>query len=659
MKKIDKEKITKKYKDKKYYLNEKFIVDQLSHPYVIKCYKTFEESNFLYFIMEFMNNGDLLSYNNGNIGFHVLIPEGKLWDIFYKCLSGLNYIHEKGIIHRDIKLKNLFLDDNFNVKIGDFNVSVVLNEEYAKKFSNNKDEINNLMKDKLVVGTEGYKSPEILYSKEYDQKSDIYSIGIAFFVLCFGCPPTVCRNNSDNQKYYSEEIKSFILNMIKQNPNERPTSKEAMLIAQNYFIKTYLKNTSLEASFNCLYNFPNFNEFFSNNDNANFIYDSKKEITQLCLSIILSMKNKDEKQIQIDLYHLRKLLEKEGLDIQSDNKEIDPGKLIIYFIKKLNTDLNEVVENKINNEQEERKLFKILSKTYHFPPGDEKNFFKLRINCYNRKILSFISRNFFSFMMTQRICKYCHSCRRYFSKMYMIPINVNILEKVIGNNNEISLNNGLNHLVKTKINIGYNKRIFCKICNNFSEFEESKCFYHTAKNLIIIFDRGENCQNKTFVDFERCLTLKNALGTINRVDYKLYGIIEKYNEEYISYIYQNNIWLSSKGEKINKENLSQIKNHGIIVALFYYDQKNISIESLEKIDLSSIKLHEQIFIKEQVYKNILLNNQPQNNYNQNIQNNHMIIEQPYYGNSNNINTNFNFGNQQTGQIQFNPNVSWL
>ena len=94
MKKIDKEKIIKKFKDKKYYLNEKVIVEQLSHPYVIKCYKTFEESNFLYFIMEFMNNGDLLSYNDGNISFHVLIPEGKLWDIFYKCLSGLNYIHD-------------------------------------------------------------------------------------------------------------------------------------------------------------------------------------------------------------------------------------------------------------------------------------------------------------------------------------------------------------------------------------------------------------------------------------------------------------------------------------------------------------------------------------------------------------------------------------
>ena len=226
MKKIDKEKITKKYKDKKYYKNEVFIVKQLSHPYVIKYYKIFEESNYLYFIMEFMNNGDLLSYNNGNNSFHVLIPEGKLWDIFYKCLSGLNHIHEKGIIHRDIKLNNIFLDDNFNVKIGDFNVSVVVNEGFAKKFSEDIEEIDNLINNQTEVGTEDYKAPEMKNGNKYDQKSDIYSMGVMFFILCLGCKPTACRNNNENSKYYSKDIKDFILKMLKNNPDERPTSKE-------------------------------------------------------------------------------------------------------------------------------------------------------------------------------------------------------------------------------------------------------------------------------------------------------------------------------------------------------------------------------------------------------------------------------------------------
>ena len=689
MKKIDKEKIIKKFKDKKYYLNEKVIVEQLSHPYVIKCYKTFEESNFLYFIMEFMNNGDLLSYNDGNISFHVLIPEGKLWDIFYKCLSGLNYIHEKGIIHRDIKLKNIFLDDDFNVKIGDFNVSVVINDECAKKFSENIDEIDDLINQNTNVGTEDYKAPEVKNRNKYDQKSDIFSMGVTFFILCFGCKPTVCKIKNEN--YYSKDIKDFILKMIKYNPNERPTAKEAMLRARDYFIKTYLKNTSLEASFNCFNNFPNFNEFFTNNETANKIFESKKEIAQLCISIILSIKNKDDKQIKSELYDLRKLLIKEGLEIKSDNIEIDPNKFMIYFIEKLNTDLNiiepkqqnnEINVNEDDNNSEEIKLFKVLSKTYHFSPGKEKEFFELRINCYNRKILSFISRYFFSYIITQRTCNFCKSRRLYLSQIHMLPINVGILEKIMGNNNyKISLKKGLNYLVSKSIYIKKDKHLVCKICKKVSEFNESKYFYHTAKNLIIVFDRGENCTNHTFVNFDDKITLNNEIGTIKKIEYKLFGIIEKKNEEYISIIKKNNIWISSKGDEFN--NFNQTKTVGIVVALFYYSENNIMIENLENIDLSKINLEEQIFIKENHYNdnnnnNIPnLNNQIPNypvnnmiNINNNIYNNiNNIVEQSYTDNQlsgffSQMNGNFNaynqnMGNQQGNQILFDPNVGWL
>jgi serine/threonine protein kinase len=85
MKKVDLDEFYKKYPDKeyqKYYENEKLLLTKLSHPNIIKCYNIFEENKkYVYFIMEFMNNGDLESYHEGIRELDLYIPEDKLWDI--------------------------------------------------------------------------------------------------------------------------------------------------------------------------------------------------------------------------------------------------------------------------------------------------------------------------------------------------------------------------------------------------------------------------------------------------------------------------------------------------------------------------------------------------------------------------------------------------
>ena len=86
-------------------------------------------------------------------------------------------------------------------------------------------------------------------------------------------------------------------------------------------------------------------------------------------------------QVKSDLYELRKALEREGLDIKSDNKEIDPGNFIIFFIRKLNSELNEIFEPNINiDENEKIKRYKILNRKFCFNPGQEENTFNLLID---------------------------------------------------------------------------------------------------------------------------------------------------------------------------------------------------------------------------------------------------------------------------------------
>ena len=111
------------------------------------------------------------------IGQH--IPEEQLWSIFLQCMEGLAFVHEKGVIHRDIKPANLLVDNNMNVKLGDFGVSAVkinnndegnqyLNGIYD--FSKAPDEMRS---HGTYVGTRPYMAKEILEENEYDQTVDV------------------------------------------------------------------------------------------------------------------------------------------------------------------------------------------------------------------------------------------------------------------------------------------------------------------------------------------------------------------------------------------------------------------------------------------------------------------------------------------------------
>ena len=648
MKKVDMVNIVKEQDlSQKYFENEVLFLKKLNHPNIIKCYNIFQEGQYLYFIMEFMNNGDLESYNKGNISMRVKIPEPKLWDIFYKCLSGLDYIHKKKIVHRDIKLQNLF---------GDFNISAVIDKYAAMEFADNQQQINNLMNENTTLGTRDYQAPEI-GRREYDQKVDIYSMGISFYELCYGHVPGKGYGYDSAQEYeklYSKEIRNFIELMIQKNENARPNCNEAMLYAKDNFIKLYVKNTSVESVLNCFSNFPNVIQYFSNNIIINQIYELKKTISNVCFSVIQTTISNDIIQKKRNLYELRKTLEKEGLNVKSDNKEIEPGNFIIFFIRKLNSELNEIIRTNNNiSEKEEIKRYKILSRKYSFPPNDQENSFQIILDTYNKKILSLISRNFFSFIKTKRTCIKCRNSRCSFSKLFFVPINVGILMQKLGFDGKYTLKNGIDSLKVTVNNIEISKGVKCETCNQVSQFEETINFYHTAKNLIFIFDRGQNFENKDFIDFDEYLYLnKGEVERYNQVSYYLIGIIQKVQEEYISFIKNNNIWISSKGEQFNFVN---VKKYGMVVALFYYSNDNFLI-------LESQQINPQIRIQQNMYQNQYQQNMNpnqqnmnQNQYQQNMNQYQNQQNMNQYQNQQNMNQYQNQQNMNQNQYQQNMN----
>jgi hypothetical protein len=262
-----------------------------------------------------------------------------------------------------------------------------------------------------------------------------------------------------------------------------------------------------------------------------------------------------------------------------DNEEIEPGIFISFFLKILNSVLNEITE--IDETSYAKDLY-VLSTLYKFNKCDEENNFNLYINTYSKRLLSLISRNFFNLLEIKQECKTpgCNYVGYSFSMFNFIPFNVNILVNQCQKKDNLHLKDGFNCLLNDNITLSKDRGIHCNKCNDFTIHQESKKLYHTSKDLIIIFDRGEDFSNKTFINFDEQLILnKTEVERYNEVRYNLVSILvkletQKEREEFICFMpFGDGKWVSNK----NKQSslcLDEVKKSGTIVALFYYSEDN-------------------------------------------------------------------------------------
>ena len=138
---------------------------------IVKYYDTSKDNNNIYILMEFCNGDNLRNFIDKHINDNTLIEESVLIDIIKQLCIGIKEIHDKQIVHRDLKPENIFINENNDIKIGDFGISKQLNLNKTHTLTTKK------------LGTDNYVSPEILYNGIYNEKSDIWTLGCIIYEL--------------------------------------------------------------------------------------------------------------------------------------------------------------------------------------------------------------------------------------------------------------------------------------------------------------------------------------------------------------------------------------------------------------------------------------------------------------------------------------------
>ena len=126
--------------------------------------------------MEFIGTTSLYEYLKSKP--NKILPEPEIKFIFRQLADAINYCHSNSIVHRDLKLENVLLDESRNIKIIDFGFSIVC--PFDKKLT-------------IFCGTPYYMAPEVLEGA-YDETCDMWSIGVITYCILCGYPPF----NADN-----------------------------------------------------------------------------------------------------------------------------------------------------------------------------------------------------------------------------------------------------------------------------------------------------------------------------------------------------------------------------------------------------------------------------------------------------------------------------
>ena len=524
--------------NKKQIYNEASIMKKLFHPNIISFKDVFKDTklDYFYIVMEYANDGDLskkIKTQKQKTYGDKYFSEEKILQYFDQICRGLQYIHSKNIIHRDIKTQNIFLMKNGKVKIGDFGIS--------KALTNTKNNAS------TIIGTPYYFSPEIINGEPYNYKTDIWSLGVVLYEMC--CLKLPFESNNIAQlsikilrgKYdpipnrYSKNMANLIKQMLNIDQKLRPSIFE---VIQSPLLKNYHINKNSNKSYKNLIK------------NKKYILNSNEPQLNYKQNELILDQRQNERKSDVNKH---KYKEKSCSPIKFKNKSY-VGKLI-----------------KKNNDHSDSPFE--LPKASNKKKSKKSNIFK-RISTQNNMIQN-INEDFM------------------ISKINKVNSSNNISNNLYNNNN-FNIIKSQNHIFKSNNNINnniINKNINIKSTNNIINTNINRI--DIKQNININKSSSNNLQNKNIFYNDILTNKEEIINRSNEFDINFSGksmlfdkekTIHLINEEKDKNLIKDNNGKEKleNGNKPFNENI--IQNNYINESLynFNFDEQSIKMFTLKE-----------------------------------------------------------------------------
>ncbi|ESO06257.1 hypothetical protein HELRODRAFT_64399 [Helobdella robusta] len=186
----------------------------LDHKNIVKFRYYFEDDENIYILLELCENKSLVELQKEK----KRITESQCRIIMRQIVDAVKYLHKNGIIHRDLKLSNVLLGENYEVKVSDFGLATLVDLVGDKK--------------RAICGTPNYISPEMLSKKGHSYEVDAWSLGCIMYTLLVGSPPfetssieqtysRIARNAYCLPTGLSSSAKNLITNLLNPDPSKR------------------------------------------------------------------------------------------------------------------------------------------------------------------------------------------------------------------------------------------------------------------------------------------------------------------------------------------------------------------------------------------------------------------------------------------------------